>query len=308
MMRSGTNNQARTNGENPNSQRLNVPPPTNFTALHFAWQASGDKSFLESLYAAQIETSALREYMNTDGSMWIDRVDVPNAELQRARLGGIAIVRNTLYPGHALSWTFAAPATAEDVAILIPEARPQSIKIIAYNLSESPVNASLIPWNLNPGQWEVTQGVDSRRDDLAHDGVQTKQVELERDRPLSITLAPRVSTVLTLRLISKGIPYWNRPDLGISKDDVTIQGNRVVVTVHSLGALGAPATRLALRGADGKVIASETVPALKAPLDLMPKTVKVTLNVRANLNGSSVIIDPDSTIMEITRRNNQVKL
>ncbi|HWP52748.1 MAG TPA: LamG-like jellyroll fold domain-containing protein, partial [Pyrinomonadaceae bacterium] len=109
----GANNQSPRNVESANSQRLNAPPPPNFGSLHFAWQTSGDKRFLETLYASQIEASAIRKYMNTEGSMWIDRVDVPNSELQRARLGGVALVRGSLYPGHAVSWSFAAPARAE---------------------------------------------------------------------------------------------------------------------------------------------------------------------------------------------------
>ena len=47
---------------------------------HFAWQVSGDTQHLERLYAEQIEASAAREYINTEGSLWIDRVTVPDAE------------------------------------------------------------------------------------------------------------------------------------------------------------------------------------------------------------------------------------
>jgi len=306
----GANNQSSRNVESANSQRLNAPPPPNFGSLHFAWQTSGDKRFLETLYAGQIETSAIRKYMNTEGSMWIDRVDVPNSELQRARLGGVALVRGSLYPGQAVSWSFAAPARAEDVAILIPESTPQSVKIIAYNLSSTPVTANLTPWNLEPGKWEVTQGIDGRGDGLATDGAQTQQSDFEHDRPLTITLAPRATTVIELKLVSKGTPYWDRPDLGIGKNDVVIQDRKVTVTVHSLGAVEAPATRLALMDGDGKVIATVAVPALKAPLDLMPKTTAVTLTipVGASIKGGSVALDPDRTVKEITRANNQVKL
>ncbi|MEO6569862.1 MAG: LamG-like jellyroll fold domain-containing protein, partial [Opitutaceae bacterium] len=59
---------------------------------HFTWQLSGDKTVLEKIYAEQIEQCALLEYINTDGSLWIDRVSVPTAELQRARLGGAALL------------------------------------------------------------------------------------------------------------------------------------------------------------------------------------------------------------------------
>ena len=138
---------------NANSQRLNVPPPNNYALTHFAWQMTGDKHLLESLYASQIEASAIREFMNTEGSMWIDRIDLPYAELQRARLGGVALVRNSLYPGHAVSWTLQAPANEESTAILIPDATPQSLKIVAYNLSATPVKANMSIWDLDPGTW-----------------------------------------------------------------------------------------------------------------------------------------------------------
>ncbi|HEX3085029.1 MAG TPA: hypothetical protein VHP99_10930, partial [Pyrinomonadaceae bacterium] len=299
---------ARSVGEAPNSQRLNAPPPPNFGALHFAWQTTGDKRFLETLYANQIETSALRKYMNTEGSMWIDRVDVPNSELQRARLGGVALVRGSLYPGHAVSWTFAAPARAEDVAILISESTPQSVKIMAYNLSSTFVNANLLPWNLEPGQWEVTQGRDSRGDGLFDDAMEATQVEWDHDHPLNLTLAPRTTTVILLKLVSKATPYWNRPDLGIGKDDVLVKDRKVTVTVHSLGSADAPATRLALLDANGKVITAVDVPPLKAPLDLMPKTTKITLTLPRSVKGGSVVLDPDRAMKEITRVNNQVQL
>jgi hypothetical protein len=58
------------------------------------------------------------------------------------------------------------------------------------------------------------------------------------------------------------------------------------------------------------VIATVAVPALKAPLDLMPKTTRVTLTipVGASMKGGSVVIDPGATLREITHVNNQVKL
>lgn len=313
QMRGGANNQrtgaSQAGTQNPTSARLSSPPPPNLAGLHFGWQTTGDKRLLESLYAAQIETSALRQYMNTEGSMWIDRVDVPNSELQRARLGGIALVRNSLYPGHAVSWTFAAPATAESVAILIPDATPQSMKIIAYNLGQAPIKASLTPWNLEPGRWEVTQAIDANGDDLADDFSESRQVEFEHDRPLDLILAPRVTTIVTLKLISKGTPYWNRPDIGIGREDVAVKGRNVTVTVHSLGTVDAPATKVVLTDQNGKVIASATVPQLRAPLDLFPRTARVTLTIPAgaSIRGGSVILDPDETMKEITRVNNQVK-
>ena len=46
----------------------------------------------------------------------------------------------------------------------------------------------------------------------------------------------------------------------------------MTVTVHSLGAVDAPASKVVLRDKAGKTMATRRVPALKAPLDLTPKT------------------------------------
>ncbi len=55
----------------------------------------------------------------------------------------------------------------------------------------------------------------------------------------------------------------------------------MTVTVHSVGAVDAPASKVVLRDKAGKTLATADVPALKAPLDLTPKTAQVTLAVPA---------------------------
>jgi hypothetical protein len=278
--------------------------------MHLAWQMTGDKHFLESLYASQIEASALREYMNKQGSMWIDRVDVPYAELQRARLGGIAMIRGSLYPGHSVSWTFHSPANEESAAILIPNATPQSMKIVVYNLGEGSIRATMTAWDFEPGRWQIEQGVDRNGDDVADGDVATSTVDLERTGEVELTFPPRTSTILNLKLVDKGIPYWTRPDLGMGIDDVVVKANKVTVTVHSLGAVDAPPTEVVLLDGEGKTIASAPVPGLRAPVDLLPKKFTVTLTAPpgSRIGGGSIVLDPNSTIKEITRINNRVKL
>lgn len=56
----------------------------------------------------------------------------------------------------------------------------------------------------------------------------------ERSRGVEVTFPPHTTTVLELKLAENGIPYWSRPDLGISSEDVKIDHNRMNVTVHSL--------------------------------------------------------------------------
>ncbi len=41
---------------------------------------------------------------------------------------------------------------------------------------------------------------------------------------MNVTFAPHATTVIELKLVSKGVPYWSRPDLGIERDDVKVEG------------------------------------------------------------------------------------
>lgn len=81
------------------------------------------------------------------------------------------------------------------------------------------------------------------------------------------------------------------------------------VTVHSLGSVDAPASRVVLRDRGGKVLASARAAALKAPVDLVPKTEVVSMALPANADwkGGSVTIESSGTVPEITQRNNRVQ-
>jgi len=274
---------------------------------HIAWQMTGDKTFLENYYADQIEQSALREYINTEGSLWSDRVFVANRELQRSRLGGIALVRGSIQSGHVVSWKFKSPATEESAAILVPHATTSDIKILVYTLDQKPVDLTMTGWNIEPGTWEITQGLDMNGDEKADTILSTKVVDWERSKDIKLTFTPQKTTVLMLKLQSKSVPYWQRPDLGIGKEDIEVVNNTVMVQVHSLGSVDAPATTLALMDS-GKVITTAAVPALQAPYDLVPKIAQVTLTVPPDIDlmRCSISIDPDKKLNEVTVKNNSV--
>jgi hypothetical protein len=281
-----------------------------YTPEHFEWQLTGDKSYLESLYDQEIHEDVLGEYINTEGSLWIDRVGMPTAELQRARLGAIALTRGNVFPGHVISWKFAAPATDQSLAILVPQSTPTAFKVIAYNLETKTVHARMTGWNVDPGLWEVTQGIDTQGADRADRDLATRTVPFERSVGLDLTFAPRATTVLTFTLKQEGTPYWQRPDLGIDLEDVVVHGREVLVRVHSVGAAPTPESSVVFRDRTGRIVAADRVPPLPAPLDLMPKTVNVRLCLPDGLSaaGGTVEIDPDHRIEEITRLNNIVHL
>ena len=290
--------------------REQIVPAAGGDLRHVAWQLTGDVTYLEALYADQIEAAALREYINTEGHPWIDRIVVNTAELQRSRLGGVALVRNGIYPGHLVSWQFAAPATSRSVAILVSDPQPTRMTIRAFNLETTPVDAILTAWGVEPGRWRVTQGTEEPGTPATGSVTVSREVALERTTSLALRFPPRTTSLVTLELVSPGTPYWSRPDLGIDPQDVTRSGSRVSVVVHSLGSVVTPPTTAEVLNAAGTTVASTTIPALDAPTDLIPRTATVILSLPASSDPGryTIVIDRMRTLKEITRRNNEVAL
>ncbi len=269
-----------------------------------AWQLTGDTTYLNKVYAAQLETADNRQFINREGSLWIDRVYFNNGELQRGRLGGVQLMRNYDFPGNAVSWRFDAAGAEEKVGILVPIGSPDHIKIMAYNMDAQPVTARMFGGEIQPGEWEMTQ---TAGEASAAPGA-ARTVTFERSRDVAVTFPPHTTTVIELTLKTPGVPYWSRFDLGLDREDVVVKGSTVQVTVHSLGGVDAPAGEVVLRDKAGKVVARTSTPPLRAPVDLVPKTATVSLKVpaHAELAGGTVSIETKASTPETTQMNNSV--
>src|SRR5690242_17111963 len=98
-------------------------------------------------------------YLCTEGEMWSDRVELFSDLLQRSRLGGMALRRNQIYPGHLVSWRFDGPPTnAENVGILIEGASSTGFRVTGYNLTNKPIKATLTGQNIANGLWSILLG------------------------------------------------------------------------------------------------------------------------------------------------------
>jgi hypothetical protein len=276
---------------------------------YLAWETTGDRRWLEELYGDEIRDADQRMYMMTEGHWWSDRVEVTSEFLQRTRLGGIALMRNWISPGATVSWRFEDDQDAGKVAILVPGATPRRFKVIAFNTTDHPVRAMMTGWNVTAGDWRMTFGVDRNGDDVA-DAPEARTVQLEKSASVQVSFAPHQTTVLTFDLEKAGPPTETRPDLGIGPDDVRRSGRSLDVTVHSLGAVDAPAGVVRVLDAAGKAVAEATAPALKAPSDLKPKTARVKLALPAGLEskGARVVVALPDGVREITLMNNSVAL
>ncbi len=286
-----------------------APTSTSDFNRYAAWQMTGDKRWLEALHADAIRDKSQHMYMYTEGHWWSDRVDQPSEILQRERLGGVALKRNWTYPGNTVSWRFAQPGAAEQVAILVPGATLDHFKVIAYNISDKPLQATMTTWNVAAGQWKQVSGIDSKGTDRADTNIVTSSATLERSRSIPVSFAPRATTVLEFTLVTPITAPESRADIGIGVQDIRIDGNTVEVTVHSLGAIDAPGGIAKLEDANGKVLGSAAIPALAAPRDLLPRTARVRMTLpQGSLTRLRVRIALTADAPEVTMLNNVVRL
>ena len=145
---------------------------------------------------------------------------------------------------------------------------------------------------------------------LADKNITKKRVKFERSIATDVAFEPGVTTIIDMKLKNKGTSYWKRYDLGIGDYDITISGNTVTATVHCLSSIDSKESTIALVNTDGDVVASASVPVLKAPVDFKPKTTQVSLSAPSgtDLSQCRVCIDPEQKGLEITRLNNSVFL
>ncbi len=265
------------------------------TQRYMAWLVSGDKKFLEDLYADEIQTDTQRMYMVTEGHWWSDRVELFSDLLQRSRLGGMTLRRNQFFQGNLVSWRFGGPTEAESVGILIESPLPTKFTVEAYNLSAKPIKAAMMGWMIKPGTWK-----------MSGKGIAPKTFTFERSTSVDLTFAPHKTTLANFELVTPEPSTANRPDIGIGPEDVSVDGGTVNLTIHSLGALEAPVGTAKLIDAKGKVLASVAIPAIPAPVDLEPKTVNVALPMKPG--AVRVEVGLDNGVKEITALNNAVLL
>jgi hypothetical protein len=275
------------------------------TARLLRWQKTGDKAQLADLFGHQLQRETQRFPVMTVAHLWSDRVYAASDMLQRTRMGGIAHLRNAYYPGNLVTWRFANGATAEDVALLIPQGDPRHFKVIAYNLTGKPIHALMTGAQLAPGAWTMTGGVDANDDDRADNPSAPQDVRLERGRTVALDL-PAGQSVFEFTLARLGDDPATRADIGISVDDLKVDGRNVAIRVHSLGARPAPAGTAIVEDANGRQVASARFPALEAPLDLKPRSadVRVVLPAGADVSKLRVRLALDGAPDEITDLNN----
>ncbi len=284
-----------------------IPPRPSYQRLS---RKVTDKEKLAGRYNWMVEGAWNREYINTLGHPWIDRITYNMFDIQADRMGGMCNTRfYCYYPENGISWKFHIDDEVEKLAVVVPYCCDREIKIVAFNISDKPIVADVIGGEILPGTWTFTQGVDTDGDDLPDEDISSRDVTFERELPVTVTFPPKVYTILSLKLKKEGVPYFERCDLGITEEDLTMMPHGLQVRIHSLGAKESTDTIVALRNPQGEIVRTAPIRALPAPDQLFPIHWEVPIPVYGlpeDLSGWTVEIDPENELHEITRANNAV--
>ena len=264
------------------------------------WYPSlGDKAAQVQGYRRMLRTLKINEWMYTEGSMWTDRIQYSTDLIQTARLGKPAMNRGSyFFPINPIAWKFDNDDDVTEVAISVTDADNSKFHIEFFNTKSKPVKVTLKGAQALLGDWTLTVGG------------KTSTVRFGRYRSIDLVIPARKEYSLDMKLTSAPTPFYGLPDLGIGKEDVKVNGSQVEVTVHNLAGVTAAPMDIALVNAKGKVVAQTKTPAVAAPLDLVPKTARVVLDIPkgCDVKSCKVVIDPQNVVEENYESNNCVSL
>ncbi|MFN8005846.1 MAG: CARDB domain-containing protein [Terriglobia bacterium] len=265
---------------------------------------------MEEYQSALLKHQAQNRALYTDSEPATGSVLLSSRALQRARLGGVAVYNEVTFPGHAVSWEGAQG----NLSAAILKSTPEHLRFIAFNSSKSLLDVNMRVWGLENGTYEVVEGTDVSGDDQDDQiDIETtrRQLTLRRYSEIPFSLRPQKRTVIDLKQIKKSVPILTLPDLAIGSADVeynpaTDQG---VLTIHNLGSTNAPGFSVVVENERRTVILKKDFPGLEAPLDLLPKTVKMEFSgLRGKGNRLLTFrVDPTNQVDELNEENNQVR-
>lgn len=270
-----------------------------------AWAAGKDraalcKSMEYVLYGNPDSSGGVSKYRYiwTAAEMFTDRIFLPMPALAQPMLGGYT-VRNSIFPAYAVSYE----GLGREFAALVLEQGRDRLKVEMVNLSPQAREGAFVVWQLDHGRYEVTAGPDGD-DDGRMDAVEERRtVELGRMDRVPVRLPSRRAMVYELRQIEKLDDLCARADLAVCAEDVVREGAELKVTAHNIGSRDVADAAVAVVAADGRLIARVAGGPIRAPLDLVPKTVTVRLPAAG---AAKVVLDPDNAVPEITKVNNTV--
>ena len=233
-----------------------------------------------------------------------DRVKIPQSTMSTMYLGGLADKAKRLnYHYHAVSWEGAD----DDLSRFVVEDTRQRLKVLLYSFHEVTQDVVMRVWRLDHGRYRVRAGVDTQGQEEIGDVLLDREMELARYVPVLVRVPPRRVVVVTAEQLEPLDDIRLRPDLAMGPADLRVADGTLEITVHNIGGANAPPSRVHLLAGD-EVLAERPVPALPAPIDLVPKTATVRFKLPGARPNLRVAVIVPEAVREITTLNNEMPI
>lgn len=269
---------------------------------YIKWEVTGDEqAAYDALEACLRKIRSLYD-IYTWAEPIADRVTTPDFPLIVMTQGGMSYARNWLWPNHYVSYQ-----GFSDFAAWVREKSDPGLKIWIYNFAPREEKGILRVWRTPLGEYELHLGEDKNKDGVPDDG-EKRFLVLHPSAAIPLVVPSRRLCALSLRLLKKSDEdFWQRPDLGISSEDVQWQkDNKIAITVHNLGSSTATNVLIRILDEKQKKVAEKTLSLIEAPLDLNPRKTEVTFDGITN-DSVFVKLDPDGKIAELNEENNNIQ-
>ncbi len=200
-----------------------------------------------------------------------------------------------------------------EFAAVVQKANASSLRIVLFNFGATAKEAAIVPWILSPGaDYSLQAGPCTGPDATLQSPADQRLVRFDfSGQEVPFVLPPRTEYVLELERRGQGSRRQLAADLALGREDVVFVPDlyRIDVTVHNIGSLDARGVTVVLMSA-GKELGRTRIPSIAAPVDLDPKTVRVSFPVppTGEKREFTVRLDPENAVREITDRNNQVSV
>jgi len=293
---------------------VNAPPflakfrhklsPASFGSTGYAtYRMSKNKADLRS--ALMMDLTRLKRYAHiyTDAEMFTDRIFMRwFRQVIQCYMGGFA-ARNHYNHDLAVSYENFGDF-AHDFAALVNDTTAKTLNVSFFSFKDTSQRGALRVWRLEPGRYKVVLGLDENDDNRIDRVLQEQDLDLQRYSTFEITVPSKKICVLNISQIDKYDDLRRRADLALSPlDSSRAKNGSVLVRVHNIGAKSAKNITVTLTRR-GRIIATRTIDALEAPLDLAPRIKELTFQDAQP--GDAITLDPDNAIPEITEHNNRL--
>jgi hypothetical protein len=264
----------------------------------------GDKRPFIAAMKKDIEELQRFGHMYTTLEPFTDRVFLyPIINPTIAYTGGYT-TRNKLNLNYAITYD----GLGTDYAALVTKATSETLRVSLCNLSDKPITGRARLWRLKPGVYHSFLGPDANGNDEIDD-LRTRRTThvLRRGDEIELTLPPKQVHVLQLMWAAPLPEIFERADLALSPLELKVGDGTISGVAHNIGTVAVEKTLVSLIDNKGRVVETQPMGKLDAPLDLRPRTAPFQFdNLPANTSGWSIMLDLQDTVPEINEGNNRL--